>query len=189
MKGMLPIVERHLLGLAEPAHEQTLGGTIIVLAQQGFNHDGEGLGRPKRFRLTLPEGKVGRSFRARAPALQGRRHALRRLRGFRSMHAGHLADLYTGELVPPAGQPPQALPDRRYQRPFARSRRFTQEVTVEAELAGHDPDQLVNARVVNRIFARRRKRKESLKTEDVPWICECATGDASAEPVLRLRKQ
>ncbi len=71
MEGKDAVLQRHLLGLAQPVGQERQGRAVVRLAQERVHNQGERLGGVKIIQVAAPEGQVGAGLAAAVPVGQG----------------------------------------------------------------------------------------------------------------------
>jgi len=100
----LPFFQRHLFELAEPGHEQSHGGLVILLSQERVDHQGKGLGCLEVVEVFFPKGQVGAGGTLLPPGSQGLADIPSRSCGRAAKDVRYIVNLDGGESIPPVRQ-------------------------------------------------------------------------------------
>ena len=186
MERVVLILQRNLLGLAEPLDQQRHGRHQVVLLQQGLDDQGVRLGRSEPLEVAAPERQVAGGRARLVPVAQDVGHVEGRFPGLASGEAVDVAHFDAGVLVPPLDRLLHRFAEADTHDHVALGGGLLQNPREQAEHLAHQLHQLVDTVIVDAVLHRGEKAELAAEAEDVPGVGQGPAVDRPVQQILRL---
>ena len=182
------IFERRALDLADPLQHERHRGDLVAALQQRFDDQLKRLGRIELIDEHPPELDVAGRRAGLVPGGQRAGHEVRGDLDFLAHEPLDAADAGRGVFVPPGGEPLERGGKHGFVRRVVDGGRLGPGTGAQVENLLDQLDQVVDAKIVDRVFQRGKQAEVAAEADDVPRVDERAALDAALEQVFDFGK-